>query len=94
MLVMVNVPPDSSSGLRSPDRARAAMSAIARASPASDRSPALWIDGREQALVGVDGEAEVLGVVVGDLLGVLVVAGVDVGVDLQRVDHRRAMNGR
>ena len=45
MLVMVNVPPASSSGLRVPDRARAAMSEMARASPPSDRSPALWITG-------------------------------------------------
>jgi len=45
MLVMVNVPPASSSGLRPPLRARSAMSAMARASPASDRSLALWITG-------------------------------------------------
>src|SRR6185369_17658450 len=35
-------------------------------------------DRGKQALFGVDGELEMLGVVVGDLLGFLVVAGVDV----------------
>jgi hypothetical protein len=39
----------------------------------------------EQTLIGVDREAQVLGVVVGDLLGFLVVAGVDVRVRLERV---------
>ncbi|SKV14126.1 Uncharacterised protein [Mycobacteroides abscessus subsp. abscessus] len=48
MLVMVKVPPASSSGLRFPERARAAISAIARARPASDRSPALWITGESR----------------------------------------------
>ncbi|SKZ41812.1 Uncharacterised protein [Mycobacteroides abscessus subsp. abscessus] len=45
MLVMVKVPPASSSGLRPFERARAAMSAMARARPASERSSALWITG-------------------------------------------------
>src|SRR6516225_9302905 len=44
-------------------------------------------DGGEQALLGVDGEAEVLGVVIGDLLRFLVVAGVDVGMNLEGVDR-------
>jgi hypothetical protein len=38
-------------------------------------------DWGEQTLLGVNSETEVLGVVVGDLPGVLVVAGVDVGMD-------------
>ena len=87
MLVMVKVPPDNSSGFRLPDRARAAMSAIALARPRQRQVAGVVDDGGEQALLGVDGEAEVLGVVVGDLFGVLVVAGVDVRVDLERVDH-------
>ncbi len=45
VFVMVKVPPDNSSGLRLPERARAAMSLIARARPASDRSPALCTTG-------------------------------------------------
>ena len=88
MLVMVNVPPDSSSGLRSP-RAGPRRDVGDRARQPGQRQVAGVVDHRrQQALLGVDREAEVLGVVVGDLLGVLVVAGVDVRVGLQRVDDR------
>ena len=45
VLVSVNVPPDSSSGLTCPARVRAARSAIFLASPAMLRSPALRMTG-------------------------------------------------
>ena len=88
MLVMVNVPPDSSSGLRFPG-ACALRDVGDRACQPGQRQVAGVLDHRrQQALLGVDREAEMLGVVVGDLLAFLVVAGVDVRMDLQRVDHR------
>ena len=86
VLVSVNVPPVSSSGVTLLVRVRSARSAILRASPARLRSPALWMTGDEQAALGVDGDAEVLGVVVGDRAGLVVDRGVDDGCCLERLD--------
>ena len=58
-----------------------------RAIPARLRSPASWMTGHEQAALGVHGDAEVLGVVVGDRAGLLVDGGVHRRVRLERLDR-------
>jgi hypothetical protein len=65
----------------------AACDVVYRACQSGQRQvPGIVDDRREQTLLGVDRETEVFGVVVGDLAGVLVVAGVDIGMGLERVD--------
>ena len=86
-LVIVKVPPPSSSGPILLVRVRSATSAIFLARPAIERSPASLTTGVMQALLGVDGEREVLAVVVGDLPGVGVDRRVELGVLLERVDR-------
>ena len=83
MLVMLKVPPESSSGPILPLRVRSATSAILPARPARFRLPASAMTGNQQALVGVHRDRQVLGVVVGDFLLVLVVGRVDLRVLLQ-----------
>ncbi len=56
-LVIENVPPDSSSGRILLVRVRSATSAILRARPAIERSPASLIDGDQQSALGVDRDA-------------------------------------
>ena len=86
-LVIVKVPPDSSSGPILLARVRPATSAIFFARPDTDRSPASLTTGVEQALLGVHGERDVLAVVVGHLAGLEVERGVERRVLLERVDR-------
>ena len=88
VLVSVNVPPTSSSGLILFD-ARALGEVGDLAGEAGEVQVAGIVDDRyEQAALGVDGDAEVLGVVVGDRLRLGVDGGVDGRVRLERLDRR------
>ena len=72
VLVSVNVPPVISSGLTLLARVRSARSAILRARPAEVEVAGVLDDRDHQAALGVDRDAEVLDVVVGDLVGLVV----------------------
>ena len=72
VLVSVKVPPPSSSGVILFVRVRSARSAILRAMPADAEVAGVVDDRHEQPALGVDRDAEVLGVVVGDRAGLLV----------------------
>ena len=88
VLVSVNVPPASSSGPTWPDLVRDGEVGDL-AGEAADVQVAGAVDDRHhQAAVGVHGDAEVLGRVVGDLLRLRVDDRVELRVDLQRLDGR------
>ena len=69
VLVSVKVPPDSSSGPILLSRVRSARSAILLGQAGDVQVAGVLDDRDEQAALGVDRDAEVLGVVVGDGAG-------------------------
>ena len=87
VLVRVNVPPPSSSGLILLLRVRSARSAILRASPARFKSPASWMTGTVSPRLGVHSDAEVLGPVIGDRLLFQIDRGIQHRMDLERLDQ-------
>ena len=67
-LVTVNVEPRSSSGLRAPARAASARRSTSSASSSTEADVAAADDRHDEALVGLDGDAEVVAVEVDDLV--------------------------
>ena len=94
VLVSVNVPPDSSSGLILLVRVRSARSAIRLARPARFRSPASRMTGTIRPSLGVDGDAQVLGVVVGDRAGLRSIEALTTGCTRSASTAASAKNGR
>ena len=87
VLVSVKVPPDSSSG-----RDLVGPGALGQVGDPLGQTGQVEVAGvaddrHQQAALGVDRDAQVLGVVVGDRAGVQVDRGVDVRVDPQRLDR-------
>ena len=82
-LVIVNVPPRSSSGFSVPARAASASRSTSVASCSSERGVAAADDGDDEALVGLHGDSEVVAVEVDDLVAL------EAGVQLRVVGERR-----
>ena len=94
VLVSVNVPPASSSGLTWPARVRAGQVGDLAGQAADVEVARVADDRHHQAALGVHGDAEVLGVVVDDLAGLGVETALSLGCTLSASSVASAKNGR